>query len=108
MQNNKGETWGHLSIKSTTPTNNLSMTIIISMLAYAHQLRANFTGIDVKNRNMPVYVFDNKGLTPFHRTLSKPGCLHLARWLIQNNPGLLHQEVLIKQKNLTIWIFFTY
>ena len=35
MQNNKGETWGHLSIMSNGTINNLSKTIIISILAIA-------------------------------------------------------------------------
>ena len=100
MQNNKGETWGHLSIISNESTHNLSKAMIISILLFAHEMRANFTGINVKGRIMPLDSFDNKGQTPFHHTLSKPGCLHLARWLIQDNPGLLHQEVLVKQKKI--------
>ena len=104
MQNNKGETWGHLSIRSNATINNLSKIIIKSILLFAYQERANFTGINVIDLNMPLDVFDNNGLTPFHHTLSKPGCIHLARWLIQDNPGLLHQEVLVKQKK----VFFQY
>ena len=105
MRNNKGETWGHVLIQSNETIDNLSKTMIISILAFSHQLRANFTGIFVKSRNMPLDLFDNNGQTPFHHTLSKPRCLHLARWLIQDNPGLLRQEVLVKQKKIHEWAY---
>ena len=37
MVNNKGETWGHLVIMSSQSTDNLSSTIIISIVAFAKQ-----------------------------------------------------------------------
>ena len=47
----------------------------------------------MNQRNMPLDVYDNDGLTPFHHALIKEGCLHLARYIIGEKPDLLHQKV---------------
>ena len=47
----------------------------------------------VKDSKMPLDVFDNKGQTPFHHSLTKPNCLHLARWMLWHDKNLLNQEV---------------
>ena len=51
------------------------------------------TEILLNELKMPLDVHDNRGLTPFHYTLTKPGCLHLARCLLSEKPELINQKV---------------
>ena len=52
-------------------------------------------GINMSQYGLPLDVYDNNGLTPFHHALIKEGCLDLARYMIGEKPDLLHQKVFV-------------